>query len=190
MKKFFYCMIFMGVGFISCGPYETEVRFTNEDNLEQVIFDECVANLQNQLKDPTSLKFDSGVISAYEVSLENAVKCTIDYDINKLLNKNETEVFKKFNEQNTNIANIWNVNINNCKYYVVPIKFYGKNSYGVYSSEYINIIVVVFPISIDKYGIIKYKGTTWEGEYINDYCNVIDVKLNSVIIDIPDDMKI
>lgn len=190
MKKFFYFIILMVAVFISCGPSETEVQFTNEDNLEKVIFDECVSCLQNQLKDPTSLKFDSGVIGAYEVSLENAVKCTIDYDIDRMLNRNETESFKKFNEHNTNIANIWNANINNCKYYVVPIKFYGKNSYGVYSSEYINIIVVVFPISVDKHGIIEYEGTTWEGDYINDYCNVIDVKLNSMIIDVPDNMKI
>lgn len=190
MKKFFITILFAVVCFTGCGPSETEVRFTNEDNLEKTIFDECVNSLKDQLKDPSSLKFDTGCIVAYEVSLENAVKCTINYELDKLLNKGETETVKYFNELNSYIVNIYDANINDCKYYIVPTKFYGKNSYGAYASDYINVIVVVFPISIDKYGIVKYEGTTWEGDYLNKYCKIHDVSSNTVFIDIPDNMKL
>ena len=190
MKKFFVAVILSLVCFVGCGPSETEVRFTNEDNLEKTIFDECVNSLKDQLKDPSSLKFDTGCIGAYEVSLENAVKCTINYELDMLLNKDENETVKYFNVHNSNIVNIYNANINECKYYVVPTKYYGKNSYGVYVSDYINVIVVVFPVSVDKYGVVKYKGTTWEGDYLNKYCEVHDVASNTVFINIPDNMKL
>ena len=164
MKKFFVALLFVALLFVSCGPSETKVSFTNENNLSTMIFNECVESLKHELKDPSSLKFDSSFLYAYEVPIEIAVKSTDTYDIYMLLNKKEEEAFSYFNEHNEKIANIYNSKIDDCKYYIVPIKYYAKNSYGAYVSDYINIIVVVFPKSIDKYGIIEYEGTNWEGD--------------------------
>lgn len=148
MKKIIFILVVMCLGFVSCGKTKTEedIAIQNTLNLKNEIVEKIYNAISKQLKDPSSLKF------AEKEELVKKVANPLDIKNNKYISYTYKE---------------------GVDYYTIPwVKYYAKNGFGAYDSDYTTLLIAVETINTDKNGIKSYFIYVYDFLYHPDWLNI------------------
>lgn len=172
MKKILFILM-LCIGLISCGYSQKEIKELNSEAIRNEILSACIEDLKDNLKDPSSLKIDGPILlSTIITSREAAAKSTKRYgDWDKLYNDKYSDkaAIKKYMDDVIVTFDTFGKNFNSI-YYIVSFKYYAKNGFGAYTSDYIKYIVSIHTPYKDKNGLNVYNGYAYEASW-NDKFN-------------------
>lgn len=146
MKKIIFILVVMCFVFVSCGKTEEDIAIQNTLNLKNEIVEEIYDAISKQLKDPSSLKFAEKEVAVSKVA-------------NPLDIKNNKDISYTYKD--------------GVDYYTIPlIKYYAKNGFGAYVSNYTTLLIAVETINTDKNGIKNYFIFAYDFSYHPNYINI------------------
>ena len=154
------------------------------DDIKNTIFETCLHKLQNDVNDPSSIKFSDNIDIFYAGPIEKSYKKFKTYwELHKLANHYNATVSKS----GIDALNSWtNATIDiftNYDVYFTTLTFYSKNIYGSYIKHSIDLVICVKHQSYIKDGSIKHYCTIENG-YIDELID-FDTLLNGESIIVP-----
>lgn len=164
MKKILFVLMIC-IGFVSCGYSQKEIEELNSEAIRNEVLNACIENLKDNLKDPSSLKIDGPILlSTIITSREAAAKSTKLYaDWDELYNDKYSDKASIKNYMDDVIKTFDPIGKDfNSTYYIISFKYYAKNGFGAYTSDYIKYIVSVHTPYKDRDGLNVYKGCAYE----------------------------
>lgn len=195
MKKILFVLM-LCVGLASCGYSQKEIEELNSEAIRNEVLNACIEDLKDNLRDPSSLKIDGPILlSTIITSREAAAKSTKLYaDFDELYNDKYSDKtsIKKHMDDVIETFDLVSEHFN-CTYYIISFKYYAKNGFGAYTSDYIKYIVSIHTPYKDKDGLNVYRGhaheASWSDKFNEGYTAEVSESDGRGWINIPEQYK-